>query len=119
VEDNQDAAASLALLVRLWGHEVRVARDGPSALKQARAFRPEVVLCDLGLPGMDGYEVGRQLRQEAGPGRLTLVAVTGYGHDEDRRRSEEAGFGLHLVKPVDTTALKELLARTAGPSPAG
>jgi CheY-like chemotaxis protein len=118
VEDNADAAESLALLVRLWGHEVRVARDGPSALELARSFRPEVVLCDLGLPGMDGYEVRRRLRQEAGPGGLTLVAVTGYGHDEDRRRSKEAGFGLHLVKPVDSTALKELLARIAGLSAA-
>jgi CheY-like chemotaxis protein len=111
VEDNQDAAESLALLVRLWGHEVQVARDGPSALEKARSFRPEVVLCDLGLPGMDGYEVGRRLRQEVGPGRLMLVAVTGYGHDEDRRRSQEAGFDHHLTKPVDPDALCRLLDR--------
>src|SRR5205814_10397951 len=85
VDDNGDAAASLALLLETWSHDVRTARDGPAALAEANVFRPDVVLLDIGLPGMDGYEVAQHLR---GPTRLTkalVVAVTGYGQDEDRR----------------------------------
>jgi PAS domain S-box-containing protein len=110
VDDNEDSADSLALLLELKGHEVRVALDGPAALATAHAFQPEVVLLDIGLPGMDGYEVARRLRAErAGEGGLLLVALTGYGQDEDRRRSREAGFDHHLVKPVDFDELTRVL----------
>jgi two-component system CheB/CheR fusion protein len=116
VDDNVDAARSLAMLLRSWGHEVRVAHDGPEALKMASAFRPEVVLLDIGLPGMDGYEVAGRLRREVGLARALLVAVTGYGQEEYRRRSFAEGFDRYLVKPVDPHTLRELLA---GPPVAG
>jgi PAS domain S-box-containing protein len=111
VDDNEDVADTLALLLRQGGHEVRVAHDGPAALEAARAYQPEVVLLDIGLPGMTGYEVAQHLRQQP-PANLTLlIALTGYGQDEDRRRSSEAGFDLHLTKPVDPADLKRLLVR--------
>jgi PAS domain S-box-containing protein len=110
VDDNQDAAESLALLLQLRGHDVRTALDGPGGLEAADAFGPEVVLLDIGLPGMDGYEVARQLRQRPAGRATMLVAVTGYGGDEDRRRSREAGFDHHLVKPTDPETVVDLLA---------
>jgi CheY-like chemotaxis protein len=113
VDDNQDAAKCLALLLRIAGHEVRTAYDGLDALDLARAQPPDVVLLDIGMPGMDGLEVVRRLRQDLGLKQALLVALTGYGQEEDRRRSEEAGFDVHLVKPVDLDAIKELLARPA------
>ena len=109
VDDNRDSAESVALLAEIWGHEVRTALDGPAALEIAAAYRPEIILLDIGLPGMDGYEVARELRQGQGDGPV-LVAMTGYGMEEDRRRSQEAGFDHHLVKPVDPEALRGLLA---------
>ncbi len=111
VDDNADAAESLAMLLRLWGHDVAVAQDGPAALRTAAARPPEVALLDIGLPGMDGYELARLLRQQPGPGRAVLVALTGWGQEEDRRRAREAGFDHHLVKPVDLSALQGLLAQ--------
>lgn len=111
VDDNVDAAESLALLLRLWGHEVAVANDGPTALRTAEAHHPQVALLDIGLPGMDGYELARRLRQQADQEPTVLVALTGWGQEEDRRRSQEAGFDHHLVKPVDLSALQELLAQ--------
>ena len=115
VDDNEDAAHSLALLLRLsGGHEVRVAHDGQAALAAAREFRPAAVLLDIGLPkGMDGHEVARRLRGEAATGAAFLIAVTGYGQEDDRRRSREAGFDAHLVKPVAPDALQELPERAA------
>ncbi len=110
VDDNRDAAESLALMLRLDGHEVRVAHDGPAALEAASAFRPEVVLLDIGLPRMSGHEVAARLLRQPHAGRRLLVAMTGYGQDEDRRRSHEAGFDHHLVKPVDPQTLRDLLA---------
>jgi signal transduction histidine kinase/DNA-binding response OmpR family regulator len=110
VDDHVDAAASLAMLLRLYGHEVRTAADGLTALEEARSFRPEVVLLDIGLPGMDGYEVARRLRKESQGDHMLLAALTGYGQDKDRYRSREAGFDHHLVKPVDPEALHRLLA---------
>jgi CheY-like chemotaxis protein len=108
VDDNPDSADSLALLLGMWGHDVRVANDGPAALAAAEAHGPDVVLLDIGLPGMSGYDVARALRESrAAPGMI--VALTGYGQDEDRRRSLEAGFGHHLVKPVSPAELKQLL----------
>jgi CheY-like chemotaxis protein len=112
VDDNVDAAATLAELVDLWGHEVRVAYDGRLALEEVSRFQPEVVLLDIGLPQMDGYEVARRLGEQAGRQGLRLVAVTGYGQEEDRRKAEAAGFDDHLVKPVDPDALQQLLAAT-------
>jgi PAS domain S-box-containing protein len=110
VDDNTDAADSLALLLRLAGQDVRAAYDGPSALALAGEFRPELVFLDIGMPGMDGYEVARRLRQQPGVDGLTLVALTGWGQEEDRDRSREAGFDLHLIKPVEPGALDRLLA---------
>jgi PAS domain S-box-containing protein len=111
VDDNVDGAKSLALLLRLeGGHEVRVAHDGPAALELARDFHPDVVFLDIGLPkGMDGYEVARRLRQQPGLGEALLVALTGFGQEEDRRRSLAAGFHAHLVKPVNPDLLREIL----------
>lgn len=97
----------------MGGHDVRVAHDGPAALEAAHAYRPEVVLLDIGLPGMTGYEVARRLRQEPPAGLALLIALTGYGQEEARRRSSEAGFDVHLTKPVDPADLKELLVRPA------
>ncbi len=109
VDDNVDSARGTALILNRNGHEVRVAYDGPGAVAAAQEFLPEFVLLDIGLPGMDGYEVARHLRQDANLAGLTLVAVSGYGQESDRRRSQEAGFDQHLVKPVDPGVLLGLL----------
>jgi PAS domain S-box-containing protein len=109
VDDNADAAETLALLLRLNGHDVQTALDGPAAVEAARAFQPDVALLDIGLPGMDGYEVARRLRREPGLKDVRLVAVTGYGREEDRLRSREAGFDHHLTKPVEPCVLLKLL----------
>ena len=114
VDDNVDSAESLAMLLRLLGHEVRTACDGPTALEAARAQPPEILLLDIGLPGMNGLEVARRLRQELGLTDALLVALTGYGMEEDKRRSLEAGFNAHLVKPVDLDALHDLLVPLGG-----
>jgi PAS domain S-box-containing protein len=109
VDDNRDAAESLVMLLRLVGHDASLALDGPTALRAAAAAPPDVVLCDIGMPGMNGYEVARRLRGLTGVGRPLLVAVTGFGAAEDRRRTAEAGFDAHLVKPVEPEALMQLL----------
>jgi CheY-like chemotaxis protein len=113
VDDNRDSADSLAILMKLYGHLVRVAHDGPSALAVASDYLPDIILLDIGLPGMDGYAVARQLRARAEGGQPLLVALTGYGTDEDRRLSRAAGFDHHLVKPVDLDALEQLLTQVA------
>jgi PAS domain S-box-containing protein len=110
VDDNVDSAESMAVLLRLYGHEVRLAHDGEAALEEARSFKPDVMFLDLSLPKMDGYEVARRLRLEPSMRGMTLVAMTGYGHEEERQRTREAGFHLHLVKPVDFDMLNELLS---------
>jgi PAS domain S-box-containing protein len=110
VDDNQDAALSLATLMRLQGHEVRVAHDGTSALEVATSYRPDMVLLDIGMPGMDGYEVARRMRQLPGLQKIVLAALTGWGQHKDRRRTAEAGFDYHLVKPVEPKCLESLLA---------
>ncbi len=110
VDDHRDAADSLALLLRLLGAEAHVARDGPQALEAVGTVRPAVVLLDIGMPGMDGYEVARRVRLRPEWREVVLVALTGWGQEEDRRRSREAGFDHHLVKPVDPPALEALLA---------
>jgi two-component system CheB/CheR fusion protein len=110
VDDNRDSAESLATLLRLVGNDVRTAHDGPRALEAAAAYHPDLVLLDIGLPGLNGYEVARRLRAEPNHHRAVLVAVTGYGGEEDRRRSLAAGFDHHMVKPIDFDALRALLA---------
>lgn len=113
VDDNMDSAESMALLLSLDGHEVRTAFDGTSALKVAIEFLPRVVLLDIGLPGMDGYEVAQRMRELPELRDTLIIAVTGYGQDDDRVRSKAAGFDHHLVKPVDPETLNRLLATLA------
>lgn len=110
VDDNEDGADSLAMLLELGGHQVHVARDGLEALEAAERLRPEVMLLDIGLPKLNGYEVCKRIREKAWGKDLLLVAVTGWGQEEDRHRSKAAGFNAHIVKPVDTAALGKLLA---------
>jgi CheY-like chemotaxis protein len=110
VDDNRDAADSLAMLLRFMGAEVLTAYDGPSALEVVRVHRPAVVFLDLGMPGMDGYAVAAQVRREPQYQDVTLIALTGWGQEEDRRRSREAGFDDHLTKPPDIGALEQLLS---------
>jgi PAS domain S-box-containing protein len=113
VEDNTDAAEGLAVVLQIWGHDPQLAYDGVTALELAERTRPDVVLSDLGLPGMDGYELARRLRARPAFGRAVLIALSGYGRAEDKRRALEAGFDHHLVKPPDLDALEELLGRVA------
>jgi CheY-like chemotaxis protein len=110
IDDNRDAAESMTVLLELWGHEVRIAYNGPDALALAAEFRPDAALLDIGLPGMNGYEVAKRLRGLPGWEGVMLVAVTGYGQDEDRRRSCEAGFDHHLTKPVEPAMVRSLLS---------
>jgi PAS domain S-box-containing protein len=115
VEDYQDAAESLKMMLTRLGHEVRVAYTGPDGLRVATAWQPEVVLSDIGLPGLSGYELARELRQNPRTAAARLIAITGYGEEEDRRQATAAGFDHVLTKPADPLALRQLLA----PSPAG
>jgi CheY-like chemotaxis protein len=111
VDDNEDSALSLSrLLSRIYGQQVRTAHDGPSALRLADEFHPQIILLDIGLPEMDGCEVARRLRANPEFSETLLVALTGWGQEADRRRSEEAGIDHHLVKPVDPDALAALIA---------
>jgi CheY-like chemotaxis protein len=109
VDDNADTARSLAILVGLWGHEAHAVLDGRAALEQAREFRPDVVLCDLAMPEVDGCRVAEGLRRHAAHAGTLLVAVTAYGDDDHRRRSAYAGFHAHLLKPVEAEGLRRLL----------
>ena len=110
VDDNRDATDSMAMLLRLGGHDVRTAYDGQTALALARIEAPDVVICDVSMPGMDGYELAHHLREDLGLRDSLLVALSGYAQDEDRHRSQEAGFNAHLAKPVRLDNLKQLLA---------
>ncbi len=109
VEDNRDAAASLRMLLELLGHEVQAVHSGPEGVQAAGSWRPDVILCDIGLPGLDGYGVAREVRKNPATSQARLIAVSGYGRDEDRRRSAQAGFSHHLTKPVDPQVLLDLL----------
>lgn len=109
VDDSVDSAETLGELLKIWGHDVRLAHDGPGAVAAARDYRPEVVLLDIGLPGMDGFAVAAQLRKEGIGGRM-LVALTGYGEKQDRDKAQQVGFDHHLVKPIDPDTLQKLLA---------
>ncbi|HXU07838.1 MAG TPA: PAS domain S-box protein [Blastocatellia bacterium] len=113
VDDNVDSAESLALWLRLVGHEVRLVHEGLAALQEARVFMPEIVVLDIGLPDIDGYQVAELLRKEPGLEGTLLIALTGYGQDEDRQRCYDAGFDEHLIKPVDPALLEALLSDKA------
>jgi PAS domain S-box-containing protein len=113
VDDNVDTAETLASLLLESGHEVRIGHDGPTALEVAHSFQPDVVLLDIGLPGLSGYEVAKRLRQQSVLRNLVLVAVTGYGQESDRRSSREAGFDHYLVKPADFDKVRQILATVA------
>jgi PAS domain S-box-containing protein len=116
VEDNADAAEGLALLLKAYGQDVRVANDGPTALEAAGEIVPALILVDIGLPGMDGYEVARRIRQLPELRDVVLVALTGFGYEEDRQRAAAAGFDAHFTKPVDPAILRRLVARVAAAS---
>jgi CheY-like chemotaxis protein len=121
IEDNQDAADTLRDLLALFGHQAEVAATGPAGVDAARRWPPDVVLCDIGLPELDGYAVARQLRADPLTAPARLVALTGYGRESDQRQAAEAGFDVHLVKPVGPELLKRLLEGFAegGPRLAG
>jgi CheY-like chemotaxis protein len=116
VDDNRDAADSLAVLLRILGAEVDTAYDGASALEKIRRDRPAAVFLDIGMPQMDGYEVAAQIRGAPQHQEIILVALTGWGQEEDRRRSQQAGFDHHLVKPPDLEALRAVLTSVAEPA---
>jgi CheY-like chemotaxis protein len=110
VDDNQDGAESLSLMLRFAGHQAETAHDGLQAIEAAETLRPEAILLDIGLPGLNGYEVCRRIREQPWGANVLMVAVTGWGQDEDRQRSRDAGFDMHMVKPVDPEAILRLLA---------
>lgn len=115
VDDNEASAQGLAMILQFEGYDVRVAHDGETALEVLRGFRPEVVLTDIGLPGIDGHELGRRIRRDRdlSAGLRLLAALTGHADPESRRRSRESGFDQHLVKPVDPEAVLALLGSVA------
>jgi DNA-binding response OmpR family regulator len=110
VDDNHDSALSMAMMLSIMGHDTRTAHDGEAAVSTAEAFLPDVVLLDIGLPKLNGYEVAQRIREQAWGSSMFLIAVTGWGQDEDRQRSTEVGLNLHMVKPVEPAALEKLLA---------
>lgn len=111
VDDHIDGAEMLAAMLGLAGHEIKTAHNGPDALAEARAFRPEIVFLDIGLPGMSGYDVATQIRGDTTLAGPFLVALTGWGSEDDKRRTKEAGFDFHLTKPVEAAALNEAIGR--------
>jgi len=114
VDDNEDAANSLAMVLKLNGHETDAAYTSSDALARAAQFKPDVVLLDIGLPGMDGYQVAQRIRELPGLRNIRLVAVTGYGRSDDRRRARDAGFDDHLTKPVEFSVLDRALSGNQG-----
>jgi CheY-like chemotaxis protein len=110
VDDNRDAADSLALLLTFQGNEVRTAYDGLEAVEAAAAFKPDIVLSDIGMPRLNGYEAAQRIREQCRGRRMVLIAMTGWGQEEDKRHANEAGYDFHLVKPVDVAALERLLS---------
>jgi CheY-like chemotaxis protein len=110
VDDSPDAAGSLAMMLQVMGNEVRTAHDGAEAVEAAAAFGPDLILLDIGMPRLNGYDACRRIRELPGGREVVIVALTGWGQDEDKRRSQEAGFDGHLVKPAEPAALERLLA---------
>jgi CheY-like chemotaxis protein len=119
VDDNVDAAVSLAMLLRRAGHEIHIAHDGLEAVSQASAHRPDVVVLDIGLPKLNGYDAARRIKAQDGGDNVVLIALTGWGQKEDLRRSKEAQFDHHLTKPVEFAVLVDLLGRVARRRQAG
>jgi CheY-like chemotaxis protein len=115
VDDNSDAAASLAMLLDISGHDTYTAHDGLEALDAFERYRPEVILLDIGLPKLSGHDVCRRIRERPGGGDVVIIALTGWGQESDRRKSQDAGFDDHLVKPVDYAALMDLLSGLPAP----
>jgi CheY-like chemotaxis protein len=111
VDDNHDSALSLAMMLSIMGHDTRTAHDGESAVTTAEDFLPEVVLLDIGLPKLNGYEVAQRIRETPWGKSMFLIAVTGWGQEEDRQRSSEVGLNVHMVKPVEPAALERLLTQ--------
>jgi CheY-like chemotaxis protein len=110
VDDNKDAAVSLAMMLKLMGNEAKTAHDGLEALDVAAVHRPDLILLDIGMPRLNGYDTARQIRQQPWGKGIVLVALTGWGQDEDRRKSQDAGFDAHMTKPIEPVELEKLLA---------
>jgi CheY-like chemotaxis protein len=115
-DDNEDSAETLSLLLQALGNDVRTVHDGRRAVEESEAFRPDVALLDIGMPGLDGYEVARLIRSKPWGAGIVLIALTGWGDEEDVRRSREAGFDRHLLKPIDIAPLREALDAAGGRS---
>lgn len=114
IEDSEDAAATMKIILQRWGHRVEVAHDGRDALETAKRFEPEIVLCDIGLPGdLDGYDVARALRADAQSRSSYLIALTGYGRDEDKALATSAGFDAHVTKPASQEVLRSAIAKAS------
>jgi CheY-like chemotaxis protein len=111
VDDDHDSVSILGTLLRLMGNDIRTAHDGLEAVEEAKKFQPDLILLDISLPMMNGYEVAQKIRQQSWGKGIVLIAMTGWGQEEDRCRSKEAGFDHHLVKPVEGATLRDLLAR--------
>lgn len=109
VDDNKDSAQTLGMMLKIMGNDVRTAHDGLEAIEQAADYRPHVILLDLGMPKLNGYDVCRRIREQDWGSDIMIIALTGWGQAEDRQRTKEAGFDHHLVKPVDVAKLNELL----------
>jgi CheY-like chemotaxis protein len=114
VDDNVDSVLSFSMLLEASGHEVRTAHDGPAAVRAALEYRPDLVVLDIGLPGLNGYEVAKRIRQNPVLTNVVLVALTGYGQEADREASRQAGFDHHLVKPARLEQLQQILAGVTG-----
>lgn len=117
VDDNHDSALSLAMMLSILGHDTRTAHDGESAVESAQSFLPDVVLLDIGLPKLNGYEVAQRIREQSWGASMFLIAVTGWGQEEDRQRSSEVGLNVHMVKPIEPSVLEKLLADLARDGP--
>jgi CheY-like chemotaxis protein len=113
VDDNEDAASSLAMMLKIMGNEVRTAHDGEEGIAAAAAFRPDMIILDIGMPRLNGFDACRRIREQPWGRGIFIVALTGWGQEDDKRRSHEAGFDHHLVKPVEPAALEELLKSVA------
>jgi CheY-like chemotaxis protein len=118
-DDNGDAVESMGMMLRLMGNEVRTVRDGAQAVEEAAAFRPDMVLLDIGMPRMNGYDAAQHIRQQRWGSRMMLVALTGWGQEEDKRRAADAGFDLHFTKPVSADDLEKLMAGRFAPASPG
>ena len=113
VDDNQDAATSLGMILKFLGNEVQIVHDGLAAVERASEFRPQTIFLDIGLPGIDGYTACRRIREQPGGDQIQIVALTGWGQEEDRQRTQQAGFDHHLIKPATPVDIKRVLQNPA------